>query len=214
MTAQDEHSAQKRRQIIAGAEIVFGTDGYEGASMARIAAQATVSKGTLYNYFASKSDLFAAFVSQKAFTDLPTLFSPIGEGRIELVLNQVATGLIGLMLSPSALLLYRIVMSEAAKFPHLAHIYWTTGPERALGLMTCWVDTQMQAGRLRQDDPAFAAGQFFALCQMPACMKRRLQLVPELAVGDVDQIVQGAVRVFLDSYAIRSAPLARSSEES
>lgn len=42
-------SPEKRTQILAGAAAVFAADGYEGASMARIAAVAGVSKGTLYN---------------------------------------------------------------------------------------------------------------------------------------------------------------------
>jgi TetR/AcrR family transcriptional repressor of mexJK operon len=204
MTGLDDHSISKRQQIIAGAETVFTEDGYEGASMSRIAAQAGVSKGTLYNYFAGKSELFAAFVSQKTSSDLPRLFEPIAtEGTVDLILHQIGAGLIRLMLSPSSLVLYRIVMAEAGKFPHLAHIFWETGPQNALALMAEWLGQRMKAGQLRQADPRFAAEQFFALCQTPSCTMRRLRIVADLPEPEIERIVDGAVRVFLDSYAAR-----------
>ncbi len=202
MTGLDDHSRLKRQQIIAGAEIVFTEDGYEGASMSRIAAQAGVSKGTLYNYFAGKSELFAAFVSDKTSRELPKLFEPIAvEGRIDLILRQIGDGLIRLMLAPGSLVLYRIVMAEAGKFPHLASIFWETGPQDALARMAEWLAGRMAAGQLREADPRFAAEQFFALCQTPTCTKRRLRILETVSDREIERIVDGAVRVFLDSYA-------------
>ena len=66
MDSQVEFSPEKRAQILAGAAAVFAADGYEGASMARIAAVAGVSKGTLYNDFDSKAALFTAYVEENA----------------------------------------------------------------------------------------------------------------------------------------------------
>ncbi len=203
MADQDEHSAPKRQQIIQGAEIVFTECGYEGASMSRIALQAAVSKGTLYNYFASKSDLFAAFVSQKAATTLLQVFEPVADqGRLEVILREIGLRMVRQILSPGSLVLFRIVVSEAGKFPHLARIYWDTGPQMALLHMAGWLTEQMRNGILRDADPHVAAGQFFALCQAPACTKRRLQLVSDVSAGEIEAIVSGAVRVFLDSYAV------------
>jgi len=62
MSQAEALSEEKRARIMAGAGAVFAADGYEGASMAGIAARAGVSKGTLYNYFPSKAALFAAYV--------------------------------------------------------------------------------------------------------------------------------------------------------
>lgn len=201
MSQEDEHSTVKRQQIIRGAEVVFTECGYEGASMSRIALQAAVSKGTLYNYFDGKSELFAAFVSQKACSTLSQVFEPFAEqDDVRVILHKIAHRMIALMLSPGSLVLYRIVVSEAGKFPHLAQIYWETGPQRALAHMAGWLTEQMAAGRLRQADPDVAADQFFALCQTPACMKRRLQLVPEASPEELDVVVDGAVRMFLASY--------------
>ena len=48
----------KRLELIASAAKVFARDGYEKTRMADVAACADVGKGTLYEYFPSKEDLF------------------------------------------------------------------------------------------------------------------------------------------------------------
>jgi AcrR family transcriptional regulator len=53
--------AQKGR-ILAAALAEFAQHGYEEASLARVAAQADISKGTLYYYFADRDDLYATVV--------------------------------------------------------------------------------------------------------------------------------------------------------
>lgn len=48
----------KRLGIIEAAAIVFARDGFANAKMADIAAEAEIGKGTIYEYFPSKEDLF------------------------------------------------------------------------------------------------------------------------------------------------------------
>ena len=50
--------AARREQIIAAGLACFARSGYHAATMADVAAQAGVSKGTPYLYFASKEELF------------------------------------------------------------------------------------------------------------------------------------------------------------
>jgi AcrR family transcriptional regulator len=52
----------KRARILSAARRVCAQRGYDAALMETIAAEARVSKGTLYNYFASKEDLFLSTV--------------------------------------------------------------------------------------------------------------------------------------------------------
>ncbi len=48
----------RRREILAAAEKVFEARGYASSTMDAVAEQACVSKGSIYNYFESKQDLF------------------------------------------------------------------------------------------------------------------------------------------------------------
>ena len=58
MSSNDEHLTNKRLRIINGAIAVFARKGYYKAKIEEIAEQAGVGKGTVYEYFSSKKELF------------------------------------------------------------------------------------------------------------------------------------------------------------
>ena len=49
---------EKRKAILAAAERVFASSGYASATVEAVAEDAGVAKGSIYNYFESKEDLF------------------------------------------------------------------------------------------------------------------------------------------------------------
>ena len=55
----------RRAEILAAARKVFGARGYEGATLDEVAREAEFAKGTLYSYFDSKAELFAALVEHE-----------------------------------------------------------------------------------------------------------------------------------------------------
>jgi AcrR family transcriptional regulator len=62
-TARGTHS---RERILESAMAAFAQRGYEGASMAPIAARAGVTKSVIYDHFASKAELHKALVEHHA----------------------------------------------------------------------------------------------------------------------------------------------------
>ena len=56
----------RKQNIIEAAEKLFLANGYEDTTMSQIANEAEFSKGTLYNYFKSKDDLYLA-IGTKAY---------------------------------------------------------------------------------------------------------------------------------------------------
>lgn len=54
----EERRAERREQILAGARGCFSEHGYEGATVARLEEAIGLSRGAIFNYFASKEDLF------------------------------------------------------------------------------------------------------------------------------------------------------------
>ncbi len=55
----------RRQQILEAAAHAFSTDGYDKVSMARIAADAGLTKGGVYFHFASKEEVFTAMVESE-----------------------------------------------------------------------------------------------------------------------------------------------------
>ena len=65
--SRKQRETELRKQIILdAAETLFRTNGYENTTMDQIATQSEFSKGTLYNYFASKDELYLA-IAIKAY---------------------------------------------------------------------------------------------------------------------------------------------------
>ena len=56
----------RRDRILAAAEKVFEAHGYAAATMDSVAAEAGVAKGSIYNYFKSKHDLFSQIFREMA----------------------------------------------------------------------------------------------------------------------------------------------------
>lgn len=83
---------QRRQQIVDSALKVFSNVGYHDAHMEDIAFQAGIGKGTLYEYFSSKEELFKESVvtSIEAYSDILKTIYPQGKNlrqRIELLVE-------------------------------------------------------------------------------------------------------------------------------
>jgi len=64
----DQKTAQRREEILVAAEKVFDANGYASTTMEAVAVEAGISKGSIYNYFQSKHDLFRQVFSRAVTT--------------------------------------------------------------------------------------------------------------------------------------------------
>ena len=61
-----EAKAQTRAKVLEAARAVFEREGYHGASLERIAAEAGFTKGAVYSTFDSKADVMLALIAARA----------------------------------------------------------------------------------------------------------------------------------------------------
>ena len=205
-------SPEKQEQILRGAAAVFAEAGYEGASMSRIAARAGVSKGTLYNYFDGKAEMFAAWMVQECRRTLAQIFDASTlEGDAPVVLRQIGMRMLRMMISPTGITIHRMAVSESQKFPELSRAYYNAGPARATQHMAAWLAIQAEAGQLAISDPEFAAQQFFALCQTRLGILRNCGMLADVNDDAIERVIDGAVSMFLCYYGELHEPPARDS---
>ena len=105
-----------RADLLAAAARVFAAQGYEGASVGDIAAEAGYTKGALYAHFGSKSDLFVALARERLDCDRPTgpaAGSATGDLADELSAGVAATGDDPSMLLALEMLAYAVRHPEA-----------------------------------------------------------------------------------------------------
>ncbi len=113
---------ERRDQILDAAVRLFLEHGYGGVSLDRLAADAKVTKRTIYTYVGDKTAVFTAVVSRLNREVLP-------EGRAA-DLESLAVRLVLTLHSDVAIGLHRMVIAEARQFPELAESFYAAGPLR------------------------------------------------------------------------------------
>lgn len=146
----------KRAQIIAIAREHFFDKGFEGASMSAIATKLGGSKRTLWSYFSSKEELFAAVVEDTAAGIRGGIdFSGFGDTPLE-QLTHLARTVIDRMTAPIAVQMFRLISPMAERNPELVRIFFERGPRRTQRKIAeylrenfgeiLWTDDYLQAG--------------------------------------------------------------------
>ena len=119
----------KREQILAGAQRVFLRDGFAGASTDAIAAEARVSKRTLYSYYPGKEELFADVLRgltienpQTRVLDMVEGVEPGNLGELREMLVGLASRVASIMMDPDYLALLRTIIADTHRFPQQGEI--------------------------------------------------------------------------------------------
>lgn len=188
--------ADTHMHLIQAAREAFMEEGYQ-ASMDRIAARAGVAKQTLYNHFPSKEELFSEVASLTSNAISVALEGPTDDIRASLL--GFATTFREKALSNEGLSMFRVLTGAMPRMPALALAYFVKGPAKTITRLADFLGCAMQEGRLRQDDPRFAAEM---LLSMLAGFEHFCRLcgadVP--AVGEQTRVMQ-IVDCFLRAYA-------------
>lgn len=186
---------------MAVAREAFLTNGYGATSMSAIAAALGGSKTTLWTYFPSKQELFAAVAD-----DLVKQFGRTLEVRLdpnealEGELLHFARALLTTLHSQPIVDMHRLVIGEAGRFPELGRMLYERGAARGKDRLARFFQACMANGKLRVGDVRRAADQFSAIIQTGSAQRRLLGLVGQ---PDPDQLAveaEDAVHTFLHGW--------------
>jgi TetR/AcrR family transcriptional regulator, mexJK operon transcriptional repressor len=171
VTASEElgpRARAKRDQILSGARRVFMRDGFAAASTDAIAAEAKVSKRTLYVYYPSKEDLFVDVLRRLTIENPQTRalesmegMSPENLEELRRDLLELARKIVTTMMQPDYLALLRTTIADIHRFPQLAGLFRATVPERALSSFAVFIDRTRERGVIRADVNGEAAARMF-----------------------------------------------------
>lgn len=119
----------KQEQILQGAMRIFLHHGYARTSMDRVAAEAGVSKQTIYSHFQDKERLFKALIERVTIRRLQAEYqseSELFQGEPVAVLSKLANSILRRMEDPEYIAFIRLVIAESGRFPELAQLYSNT----------------------------------------------------------------------------------------
>jgi len=197
----------KRESIIEIASQVFSEAGFEGASMAEIAARVGGSKSTLYGYFSSKEELFleVAIGAAKEHIELFFLALEQDESELQAALKTFAEKMLAVICSEPALQAKRAFVAESGR-SDIGKRFFELGPQKGIQALGSFLEAQMRKGLIRQADPLTAARHFMALMEAETATPRLFGLEENLSKPKLRQAIGRAVDVFLRGYAADPTP--------
>ncbi|NUO77076.1 MAG: TetR/AcrR family transcriptional regulator [Lysobacter sp.] len=191
----------KRAAILDAASRLFTQSGFDAVSMDQIAAEAGVSKLTVYSHFGDKETLFVEAVKTYCERNLPALlFEPSPATPLRERLMTIARAFWTMVSGPEAIQGHRILCSPQLAGSPLPAMFWEAGPRRVHEGFAAVLRRRIGMGQLAIDDVEGAAGQFFAL------LKGEVHAQLVFGCGDfdpaqIDAHLQASVDLFLRAYA-------------
>ena len=200
--------AEKRVSILEAATGVFCREGFAGANIDMIAAEAGVSRQTIYNHHGDKEKLFVAVV--RALTDranagifatLATFPDHPDDLEAELVAFAIRLNR-NCICNDDGKYLRKLIEAEGQRYPELFATWRENGPGKTWAALAARFARLAHASYLEVDDPDVAARQFLALND--ADLKISMLLGDRPDDASVRQAATNAVRTFLRAYGKRS----------
>jgi TetR/AcrR family transcriptional repressor of cmeABC operon len=176
---------------------MFLEQGYERTNINELVRRTGGSMATLYRYYGGKAGLFTAMmedVREELLAPLTRLGS--AQDPPQVFLTRLGEAFLRLALSAEGVGFFRVLASEAYKFPELQQVV-----ARGFGQLTrhlsSYLDAQVANGSLRLSDTRRAAGQFLEMVKGQAQLLAVMGLSPPLAESELRAQVDSAVGLFL-----------------
>ena len=193
----------RRELILDVAQEVFLEEGFANASMSTIAARLGGSKGTLYNYFKSKDDLFNAYVERRCLWQDEIFAAPLDDEAPAETLRRIGRAYLTRVLTDFNLRNFRLIASEAERSPEIGQTFYNAGPRQGAERVAELLGDMAAAGYLDLEDPLDAAHQFLGLVQNRYFKARLCNAIPELTQKQIEDEAALATRTFLRAFAAR-----------
>jgi AcrR family transcriptional regulator len=189
----------RSEEILRVASKIFFKNGYAGTSIDAIIAEAGGSKRTVYSDFGGKEGLFAAIVRNNLSTALGALVQDASEHKsLNETLLRFGGGLAGVLMTPTGLSLYRIIVSEGARFPALAKLFYDSGPGLVAEQLAEVLEQHRRSKEIDVAECQAAADQFVGMIRGNLHLAVVLRLRPPPKREELEAFVSKAVATFLN----------------
>ncbi len=192
----------KRGQILDGAKRVFMKMGFDAASMNDVTREAGVSKGTIYVYFDSKEDLFAALIEREKGRFTETLRDILADSHdVEDGLRRFGIAFARQILVGDMIPAMRTVLGVVDRMPGLCSRFLSAAPANARTVLEAFLRRKMAEGALKSVDEELAARQFIDLATgtyFKLKLFNEVKAVPDQT--EIDRVVDSAIYVFMAAY--------------
>jgi AcrR family transcriptional regulator len=156
-----EAAAQLETAILDAAIAAFLADGYAATSIEAIAKSCGVAKRTIYARWTGKPALFKAVLERLIARWLSDTSDWNEAATLQAALDQAASRILAVALTPEAIALNRLLIAESARFPELPMLMHQAGAGEGTARIDALLRRAVSAGTIPPQDTLFAAEQFF-----------------------------------------------------
>ncbi|MGC3965457.1 MAG: TetR/AcrR family transcriptional regulator [Rhodocyclaceae bacterium] len=191
----------RRQAILDVAAEAFREHGFERTSMNEICARVGGSKATLYNYFASKEELFFEVMmaaSERDFEATHQFIDPAEKG-LAYALRYFGERFIAFIYSPQVLANRVLAIAEAGR-TNLGRLTYERAVLRSRRLIAEYLAAAMRAGLLRKADANIATVHLMSLLESELLEASLLRVVDKVEPKQIKDGVARAVDVFMAAY--------------
>ncbi len=193
-------SETRRQAIIEVAKDAFIRQGFENTSMSEIASRVGGSKATLYNYFSSKEEIFAAVMESSATEKIANAFKILEDSNdIHTTLTAFGMHYLHSILVPEIMAIRRMALNEADRSDIGRHFY-ENGPKRGWLLVSNYLQRQIEQKTLLPCDAGICAMHLKALLEAEVAEPCALGVIESPDESELKMIVERAISVFLRAY--------------
>ncbi|TGT74505.1 TetR/AcrR family transcriptional regulator [bacterium M00.F.Ca.ET.159.01.1.1] len=200
----------KRVSVVDAAASVFCREGYAGANIDLIAAEAGVSRQTVYNHHGDKQNLFVAVVRDLTercnagiFATIATFPDQPADLEADLIAFAVRMNR-NCICNRDGRFLRKLIQAEGERYPELFAEWREQGPGRTWSALAARFARLAFAGHLSIGDPDVAARQFLALVNAELQITFMLGGIP--TEEEVLRSATNGVRTFLAAFARKRSP--------
>jgi TetR/AcrR family transcriptional regulator, mexJK operon transcriptional repressor len=191
----------KHAAILAAAKHLFARQSFELVTMEAVAAQAAVSKMTIYSHFRDKETLFEAIVTAVADRMISALSgheyrdAPLRERLI-----AVGCDFLGVILEPGVCEMAHSLPGTLRDNRPLALRFYNAGPGRVRGALAAMITAAAERGDVVVDDPARAADDLVSLWEGSRPAMIAFGLAEPISPEEIRQHAVRGTEVFLRAY--------------
>lgn len=155
----------RRDAIIELARASFLENGYAGTTMSALALKLGGSKQTLWSYFRSKEELFAAVIEhvtisfQSELSEVLTGSEDLQQGLLDLCRRFLRR-----LASDDAVAAWRLVAGESGRFPEVGRIFYERAVRMTEITVAHFLSRFIASGELRDDGVEHMAELLLGLC--------------------------------------------------
>jgi TetR/AcrR family transcriptional repressor of mexJK operon len=192
--------ATKHAAILEAARGLFARLPFEQVTMEAVAAQASVSKMTVYSHFGDKETLFEAFIGMTADAMIAVLPATETGGDLAERLVRFGRAFLGLVVGPEFCAVSHLLPVTLSANRTLAERFHAAGPERLRNALAAVIAEAAERGELAVDDAFLAADDLVGLWKGKRCDQIAMVLAGPADPLEVCRLAERGTSVFLRAY--------------